>query len=388
MRVVYALEEAPVAYSKSIFLAGPTPRSQDVESWRPEALKILNLLGYDGVVFIPEDRPDENGVTKFHGDYDSQVGWEHKHLHMADVVLFWIPRKLPDMPAFTTNIEWGTWKNSAKALVGAPRSAEKMTYVIHEAEELVVSYSTTLPATVANALEMLGSGADRYNGERFVPLHIWRTDSFQRWYKAQQSAGNILEQAKVEWTHRLGADRDIVFFWALEVVMHVPSEHRNKREIVISRPDISTVVAYRRGRSIDQTEIVLVREFRPSASNPTGFIWEAPGGSSFKPNVSPEALAAEEWLEETGMRIASDRFVRHQFRQLAATTSAHQACLFSVELTEHEIKALKADKGNRHGNYKDGEDTYVEVLTLGEIRAGHFVDWSTLGMIMHVLLHP
>lgn len=31
----------------SVFLAGPTPRSIDVASWRPDALVILEDLGYN-----------------------------------------------------------------------------------------------------------------------------------------------------------------------------------------------------------------------------------------------------------------------------------------------------------------------------------------------------
>jgi hypothetical protein len=54
--VVYALEEPPAIFAKSIFLAGPTPRRPEVASWRPDALRILQEAGYDGVVFVPEDR--------------------------------------------------------------------------------------------------------------------------------------------------------------------------------------------------------------------------------------------------------------------------------------------------------------------------------------------
>ena len=39
---------------KSIFLAGPTPRSKEVKSWRPEAIRLLKEKGFDGVVFVPE----------------------------------------------------------------------------------------------------------------------------------------------------------------------------------------------------------------------------------------------------------------------------------------------------------------------------------------------
>jgi hypothetical protein len=53
MEVVYTGEEMPEKFTKSIFLAGPTPRNkEEQESWRPDALRILEDKGFDGVVFF------------------------------------------------------------------------------------------------------------------------------------------------------------------------------------------------------------------------------------------------------------------------------------------------------------------------------------------------
>lgn len=58
MKVSYS--DAPVVMGeKSIFLAGPTVRKeqqQDWEkgSWRNEAIEILQELGFDGIVYVPE----------------------------------------------------------------------------------------------------------------------------------------------------------------------------------------------------------------------------------------------------------------------------------------------------------------------------------------------
>ena len=38
--------------------------------------------------------------------------WERIALTDATVILFWVPRKLPDMAAFTTNVEFGYWLHS------------------------------------------------------------------------------------------------------------------------------------------------------------------------------------------------------------------------------------------------------------------------------------
>src|SRR3989344_6570979 len=99
MNVIYYYDKPPKSFSKSIFLAGPTPRTSDVQSWRPEALKILEEKGYDGVVFVPEKKPG-NDNTKYSPSLASP--WEHKMLDMSDIVLFWVPRDLETLPGFTT----------------------------------------------------------------------------------------------------------------------------------------------------------------------------------------------------------------------------------------------------------------------------------------------
>lgn len=109
---------------KSIFLAGPTPRSENVKSWRMEACEILEQLGYDGVVYVPEYStwtPKRN--------YDDQAEWERKALIASTVILFWIPRELPEMPAFTTNVEFGYWLHTGKVLYGRPDSSKKNQYL-------------------------------------------------------------------------------------------------------------------------------------------------------------------------------------------------------------------------------------------------------------------
>src|SRR6266511_3357557 len=55
MDVVFADQLLQVR-QPSLFLAGPTPRSADVPSWRPEALNLLRGLGFAGTVLVPERR--------------------------------------------------------------------------------------------------------------------------------------------------------------------------------------------------------------------------------------------------------------------------------------------------------------------------------------------
>ena len=50
-------------------------------------------------------------------------------MNVSNVISFWIPRKLPEMPAFTTNIEFGYWLKSGKIIYGRPNNAEKIRYL-------------------------------------------------------------------------------------------------------------------------------------------------------------------------------------------------------------------------------------------------------------------
>lgn len=382
MSTVYAKEEIPVVINKSIFLAGPTPRSESVISWRGEALKLLEKLGFDGTVFVPEPKNGQRWP-----DYSDQVEWEEKCLNIADCILFWVPRNMETMPALTTNVEFGFWMNSGKVVFGGPEEAEKNRYLNYYANKLDIPISSTLENTILNAIKMAGEGVDRTGGEREVPLYIWKTTHFQNWYSAQKIAGNRLDGAKVVWTFRVGPGGKFVFFWVLHVNVYIASENRNKtNEVVLSRPDVATIMMYKKNDDdFLNTDVVLIKEFRSPASNSSGFVWELAGGSSFKPIGDMKVMAVKECKEETGLSISPDRIKICQSRQLLSTLSAHKSHLFSVELTQDEIDWLISQQGVAMGVEEDTERTYVHVVKLKDILSQELVDWSNIGMIMSVI---
>ena len=55
MNVVFSDQTLELS-QPSIFLAGPSPRSSGVPSWRPQALDLLRALGFSGTVLVPERR--------------------------------------------------------------------------------------------------------------------------------------------------------------------------------------------------------------------------------------------------------------------------------------------------------------------------------------------
>ena len=384
MKVVYTQQPMPEQAQRSIFLAGPTPRDMNTPSWRPEALQELKKQGYDGIVFIPEF---ETGP--FRGNYDEQVAWEELAMNRSDVILFWLPRQINTMPAFTTNDEWGWWKNSGKVVLGVPDNAEKTAYQKWWANHLQVPTANTLRQTISEAIKLLGAPINedwRKGAECEIPLMIWRKPEFMRWYREQKQAGNRLTQARLLWTFRVGPDKNIVCFWALHVSVFVQNENRIKsNEIIIGRPDISSTVLYKRGDTLANTEVVLVREFRSAASTPGALVHELPGGSS--PNgLFGEQLAIEELHEEIGFHKENIRLQYHGHRPLMATSSVHHGALFSLELSNDELEQLRQKQGMVFGETSSSERTYIEIRTVADILKKQDVDWSTIGQILAVLV--
>lgn len=152
MTPVFSLQKLP----KSIFLAGPTPRSKDVPSWRPEALLILERLGFAGNVYLPEAAD-----WAPHEHYDDQVHWEWEALNLSTVVVFWVPRDLKTMPALTTNVEFGLLAQSGKLILGYPETAPKMMYLgklaARHGAPVFHTLESTLKAAVASTLVPFGS---------------------------------------------------------------------------------------------------------------------------------------------------------------------------------------------------------------------------------------
>lgn len=375
LQVVYTGFEPPITVKKSVFLAGPTPREAHVQSWRPAFIEELEKQGFDGVVFVPEFHPDERaGKLKSGWTYEGQIEWEQKYRAMADVIAFWIPRELRDMPAFVTNCEFGLDIGTGKVLYGHPPNAEKMAYLDTIVRQHGIYNNTRIESLVSEIVNRLGKGAERTGGERFVPLHIWESKQFQDWYGAQKAVGNVLEDARVLWQHGN-------FCFALWAEIFVKSEKRRvAADFVFSRTDISAVVAYHPAPDPLDSKIVLVKEFRTAVRNKDGYVHELPSGSG---HGDPRTVAAKELHEETGILIDPARFVSLGSRQLAATLTSHHSHLFKVRLTDAEIASFEAIEatGKPCGEDHTDENCYVEVRTVRQILAEGLVDWSMLGMI-------
>ena len=114
------LDAVPPSGPHSIFLAGPTPRTPAVPSWRPEAIQELRRIDYRGIVLAPE--PFAPSVLQ-------QLEWEKAGLENCSAIVFWVPRDLVTLPGFTTNVEFGRYVGSGRALYGRPDGAPHTGYL-------------------------------------------------------------------------------------------------------------------------------------------------------------------------------------------------------------------------------------------------------------------
>lgn len=154
MIVLHAGDPLP----KSIFLAGPTPRGPQAPSWRPAALDMLRAMGFSGTALVPE-RQDWSTLAH----YDDQIHWEWEGLSICTAALFWVPRDIELMPAFTTNVEFGMLASGSKAVLAYPADAPKMRYLDALARrhgvEVLHSLEEGLRAAMAKAEHPFGAAA-------------------------------------------------------------------------------------------------------------------------------------------------------------------------------------------------------------------------------------
>jgi len=147
VKVVYAGD--PTLGNPSVFLAGPTPKDENTLSWRPEAVNILEGLGFEGYVYVPE--PKEGHMGKWPG-YEDQCEWEQVHLDNATCVLFWVPRDMTSMLALTTNVEFGLYARSGKVVLGYPPGAPHNRYMTFCANKWDIPLYSTLRSTLTGAI--------------------------------------------------------------------------------------------------------------------------------------------------------------------------------------------------------------------------------------------
>lgn len=384
MKLVYTCEAIPNEITKSVFLAGPSlrPEQSHMISWRLKAIKILEQLNYDGVVFIPEAR----GGNHLDLEFSKVNEWEHKCMNIADNILFYINRNIEEgLLGLTTNTEVGIWFSSGKSVLCTEPNSDNIRYQEALAKSNNVPLYHELYNSFLDIIKKQGDGANRKGGERYIPLMIWNHPGFKSWYSNLKTAGNTLTEAKILDVSIL--PNGFLFSFKLWANVWIESEKRYKNnEFLITRTDISTCVMYYPCPDPLETDIIIIKEFRTPVNNQFGFVYEVPGGSTFKPNVDMKQVIIDEISEEVGFKADISKLNVLMSRQLAATMLTHQAHVYTYELDAYELQEIKRLCGTTHGNIEDTELTYVEIYKLKDLLTNDKLDWSNLGMICSVLI--
>ena len=108
--------------SNSIFLAGPTLKNS--QSWRLEAIKILERLNFDGIVYVPEFKNPNDKKICF-----DEYSWDKLGIMMSSVVVLWMPDFSLDMLKFVSLHEMKNWFNTGKVVYGRPENSKKTRYL-------------------------------------------------------------------------------------------------------------------------------------------------------------------------------------------------------------------------------------------------------------------
>lgn len=357
-------DAAPESFERSVFVA-----CASAAAWETAALEQLQAAGItSGTVFVGDEAPEN-------------AGWRDAAAKISDAIACWAADE-PSDELRATILRWGS---SGKLFLGHADGSWAMPLAAPFPQ---LSAQPDLPGLMAAVGKMVKAGAERVGPEREVPLMIWRTPPWGLWYESQKAAGNRLDGAKVEWTFRVGPGGAFVLFWAIHADIHVAAENRNKsNEVVIARPDVCCTLAYVPGRSLLDTEIIVIKEFRSPCRNENGFVYELPGGSSFKPQSDVYQTAADELREETGITVDKSRLKKEMSRQAAATVTTHHVHLFSCKLTPAEMDVARqlAESKATFGNADETEQTFIEIMTLREALPSSKVDFTTLGMCLQTI---
>lgn len=343
-QAVCAPEPVPASFSASVFLycAGRDPgpaaappgdpggngshggKADPAPSLLLQALDHFGREGFDGVVLSPGDPPRVA--------HDPLATWQDEALRMSDVLLLCAGSAAEGAELGAL---WGEWQSTGRVVVFAPPPppGDKDSLIVRSALRLRAPVGRTLAEAVRHTVGLLRGGVVRRGGERAVPLMLWKSPSFQSWYRALRRAGHRLDDALVEWTYRSRGGGRPPLLWAMRPRVYIPSERRHKAgEVVIGRTDVSATVLYHRPRPRDgapadwrDTVVVLVREFRSAVRNGTGFGLMLPGGSAAQASEreqDPRRTALKEIVEETGLNLSPSSWSRWGSRARAGSGPA------------------------------------------------------------------
>lgn len=122
MKINYSDQEI-IKGEKSIYLVGPTSGDKNIPSWRLEACKYLEEIGFDGVVYVPEISTKEKEKGK------NQERWERHAILESSIICFWIPKEIENDLYTDTDLDFGYWFSTNKVIYGTNAQTKTTRYL-------------------------------------------------------------------------------------------------------------------------------------------------------------------------------------------------------------------------------------------------------------------
>ena len=261
----------------------------------------------------------------------------------ADLILFWVADDMTMATACEAEAELNLSHETRRCLYG--RSSREPGFPDLDTFGPGLTGKaphSDLKAMVEDAIALIGQGEARTGAERDIPLPVWRSDPFSKWYKALTSAGHRLRGFRVLKLLAFG-DRDprapVAGFLA-SAAIGVAGEGRIKsNEAFIAQPDdvavsLSSIPAAPKAKLSWSGNIALPRAMAPVWRWRSGGL--RPGLLSSVPRRRRERTLRRDWTERP-----TERLIELMSRQSMPTLSSHHTRLFALELTEDEAILLR-----------------------------------------------
>jgi hypothetical protein len=202
VRTIFAGEPLPDRWDASVYLCGPTEADPRAD-WRRTAVEALTRQRPAGggvlAVLYPEPL---TGTLPF----AAHVEWEEIALSAADVIAFFVPRRMLDLPGLITNVKWGRFQESGRVVLGAPDDAERNGYLLHFARGNGVYAGNSVEDTMKAAVRAVSGGISRQGPLTLVPACVYRDPLFAEALARCGAPAETPTSYRCRYTRREGSD--------------------------------------------------------------------------------------------------------------------------------------------------------------------------------------
>jgi len=184
-----------------------------------------------------------------------------------------------------------------------------------------------------------------------------------------------LKKARVLYSLRKSNESSDLLFWAISLELSSKEDSSIKsNEVVFSGMDTASLLMYKKNETLENSEVVLVKNFRSSVSNADGYLYELPGTYFLTQPVEVAQLISNV-SAQTGFSPEKSKISTSNVRKMMSSFSAHQGILHFLELPEEDLKKINEETGKN-----------FVVLSVSSLLEKNLVDWSILGMILSSMI--